>query len=111
MKGIGFKWDRNGKSISSLSRFKKTLAKSSCIITWFGNCTTFDRKTLQRIVRTAEKIIEVSLPSITNIYITRCIRKATNIEVFTLLPSGRRYRSIQSRTFRLCNSIRLLNSG
>ncbi|KAK1796158.1 hypothetical protein P4O66_009241 [Electrophorus voltai] len=98
---------------------------SSCIITWFGNCTAFDRKTLQRIVRTAEKIIGVSLPSITNIYITRCIRKATNImkdpthpshELFTLLPSGRRYRSIQSRTSRLCNSffpeaIRLLNSG
>ncbi|KAK1804857.1 hypothetical protein P4O66_019115, partial [Electrophorus voltai] len=71
---------------------------SSCIITWFGNCTTFDRKTLQRIVRTAEKIIGVSLPSITNIYITRCIWKATNIvkdptrpshELFTLLPSGR----------------------
>ncbi|KAK1783967.1 hypothetical protein P4O66_004636, partial [Electrophorus voltai] len=70
----------------------------SYIITWFGNCTTFDRKTLQRIVRTAEKIIEVSLPSITNIYLTRCIRKATNIvkdptnpshELFTLLPSGR----------------------
>ncbi|KAK1788502.1 hypothetical protein P4O66_016924 [Electrophorus voltai] len=72
---------------------------SSCIITWFGNCTVFDHKTLQRIVRTAEKIIGVSLPSITNIYITRCIRKATNIvkdathpshELFTLLPSGRR---------------------
>ncbi|KAK1795532.1 hypothetical protein P4O66_001241 [Electrophorus voltai] len=72
---------------------------SSCIITWFGNCTAFDRKTLQRIVRTAEKIIGVSLPSITDIYITRCIQKATNIvkdpthpshELFTLLPSGRR---------------------
>ncbi|KAK1798628.1 hypothetical protein P4O66_006921, partial [Electrophorus voltai] len=71
---------------------------SSCIITWFGNCTAFDRKTLQRIVRTAEKIIGVSLPCITNTYITRCIRKATNIvkdpthpshELFTLLPSGR----------------------
>ncbi|KAK1791630.1 hypothetical protein P4O66_013631, partial [Electrophorus voltai] len=71
---------------------------SSCIITWFGNCTAFNRKTLQRIVGTAEKIIGVSLPSITNMYITRCIRKATNIvkdpthpshELFTLLPSGR----------------------
>ncbi|KAK1783969.1 hypothetical protein P4O66_004634, partial [Electrophorus voltai] len=71
---------------------------SSCIITWFGNCTAFDCKTLQKIVRTAEKMIGVSLPSITNIYITRCLRKATNIvkdpthpshELFTLLPSGR----------------------
>ncbi|KAK1787477.1 hypothetical protein P4O66_002953 [Electrophorus voltai] len=75
---------------------------SSCIITWFGNCTAFDHKTLQRIVRTAEKIIWVSLPSITNIYITRCIRKASNIvkdpthpshELFTLLPSGRRLKT------------------
>ncbi|KAK2899377.1 hypothetical protein Q8A73_012506 [Channa argus] len=31
---------------------------SSCITAWFGNCTVSDRKTLQRIVRTAEKIIE-----------------------------------------------------
>ncbi|KAK3532864.1 hypothetical protein QTP70_000782 [Hemibagrus guttatus] len=35
---------------------------SSCITAWFGNC-----KILQRIVRTAEKIIGVSLPSITDI--------------------------------------------
>ncbi|KAK3575509.1 hypothetical protein QTP86_028228 [Hemibagrus guttatus] len=39
---------------------------SSCITAWFGNCTASDRKTLQRIVKTAEKIIGVSLPSITD---------------------------------------------
>ncbi|KAK1789658.1 hypothetical protein P4O66_015559, partial [Electrophorus voltai] len=69
---------------------------SSCITTWFGNCTVFDRKTLQRIVRTAEKIIVVTLPSITDIYTTRCICKATSIvedprhpshKLFTFLPS------------------------
>ncbi|KAK1798660.1 hypothetical protein P4O66_006946, partial [Electrophorus voltai] len=58
----------------------------------------FDRKTFHKIVRTVEKIIGVSLPSITDIYTTRCIRKATSIvedpthpshELFTLLPSGR----------------------
>ncbi|KAL7855621.1 hypothetical protein AOLI_G00192250 [Acnodon oligacanthus] len=49
---------------------------SSCIIAWFGNCTGSDRKTLQRIVRTAEKIIGASLPSIMDIYTTRCIRKS-----------------------------------
>ncbi|KAK3563650.1 hypothetical protein QTP86_032832 [Hemibagrus guttatus] len=52
---------------------------SSCITAWFGNCTVSDRKTLQRIVRTAEKIIGVSLPSITDMYTTHCIRKANNI--------------------------------
>ncbi|KAI5085379.1 gastrula zinc finger protein XlCGF28.1-like, partial [Silurus meridionalis] len=72
---------------------------SSCITAWFGNCTVSDRKTLQRIVRTAEKIIGVSLPSIMDIYTTHCIRKANSIvddhthpshTYFTLLPSGKR---------------------
>ncbi|KAI5086414.1 gastrula zinc finger protein XlCGF28.1-like [Silurus meridionalis] len=52
---------------------------SSCITAWFGNCTVSDRKTLQRIVRTAEKIIGVSLTSIMGIYTTRCINKANSI--------------------------------
>ncbi|KAI4904290.1 hypothetical protein NFI96_000159 [Prochilodus magdalenae] len=52
---------------------------SSCITAWFGNCTASDRKSLQRVVRTAEKIIGVSLPTITDIYTTHCIRKATSI--------------------------------
>ncbi|KAK3542861.1 hypothetical protein QTP70_006129 [Hemibagrus guttatus] len=72
---------------------------SSCNTAWFGNCTVSDRKTLQRIVRTAEKIIGVSLPSITDMYTTRCIRKANSIvddpthpshTLFTLLPFGKR---------------------
>ncbi|KAK3514879.1 hypothetical protein QTP70_033815, partial [Hemibagrus guttatus] len=71
---------------------------SSYITAWFGNCTSSDRKTLQCIVRTAEKIIGVSLPSITDIYTVHCIRKAKNIvddpthplhTLFTLLPSGK----------------------
>ncbi|KAK3546072.1 hypothetical protein QTP70_019989, partial [Hemibagrus guttatus] len=88
-----------GSNMSILSR---------CITAWFGNCTVSDRKTLQRIVRTAEKIIGVSLPTI-----TRCIRKANSIvddpthpshTLFTLLPSGKMYRSIRAHTTRLLNS-------
>ncbi|KAK3506365.1 hypothetical protein QTP70_000586 [Hemibagrus guttatus] len=52
---------------------------SSCITAWFENCTISDCKTLQRIVKRAEKIIGVSLPSITDMYTTRCIRKAHSI--------------------------------
>ncbi|KAK3529355.1 hypothetical protein QTP70_029327 [Hemibagrus guttatus] len=52
---------------------------SSCTTAWFGNCTVSDRKTLQRIVRSAEKVIGVSLPFIMDIYSTRCIRKANSI--------------------------------
>ncbi|GAA6102851.1 uncharacterized protein LOC112847167, partial [Tachysurus ichikawai] len=94
---------------------------SSCITVWFENCTISDRKTLQRIVRTAEKIIGVSLPSIRDIYTTRCIRKANSIvddpthrshTLLTLLTFGKRYRSIRALTTRLCNmqAIRLLNN-
>uniref|UniRef100_A0A8C1PH18 Reverse transcriptase domain-containing protein n=1 Tax=Cyprinus carpio TaxID=7962 RepID=A0A8C1PH18_CYPCA len=97
---------------------------STCINTWFGNWTITDRKTLQRIVRTAEKIIGVSLPSITDIYTTHCIRKAIRITsdpthplhlLFVLLSSGQKYRSIWARKVRLRDSffprvIRLLNS-
>lgn len=36
---------------------------SSCITAWFGNCTVSDRKTLQRIVRTAKKIVGVTFLS------------------------------------------------
>ncbi|KAK3528902.1 hypothetical protein QTP70_012084 [Hemibagrus guttatus] len=49
---------------------------SSCITAWFGNCTVSDHKTLQCIVRTAEKIIGVSLPSITDMPSTPRTRPA-----------------------------------
>ncbi|KAK3568852.1 hypothetical protein QTP86_017944, partial [Hemibagrus guttatus] len=71
---------------------------SSCITARFGNCTVLDRKTLQRIVKTAEKIIGVSLPSITDICTTCCLCKANSIvdgpthpshTLFTLLLSGK----------------------
>ncbi|KAI4894224.1 hypothetical protein NFI96_007333 [Prochilodus magdalenae] len=71
---------------------------SSCIIAWFGNHNASEHKTLQGIVRTAEKILGVSLPSVTDIHTTRCTRKALSIVkdpthpshgLSSLLPSGR----------------------
>ncbi|KAK3510967.1 hypothetical protein QTP70_027794, partial [Hemibagrus guttatus] len=73
-------------------------ALSSCITAWFGKCTVSNHKTLQQIVWTAENIIGVSLPSITDMYTTCCIHKANSIvddpthpshALFTLLPSGK----------------------
>ncbi|KAK3545918.1 hypothetical protein QTP70_016715, partial [Hemibagrus guttatus] len=46
---------------------------------WFGNCTVSDHKTLQQIVRTAEKMNRDSLPSIMDIYTTCCIHKVNSI--------------------------------
>ncbi len=86
---------------------------TSCITVWYGNFSTADRKTLQRTVNTAAKIIGAPLPSILDIFLARCSSKATSIvkdpthpshSLFQLLPSGRRYRSIRARSARLLNS-------
>ncbi len=95
------------------------------ITVWYGNCRAADRKTLQRTVNTAAKIIGAPLPSILDIFLTRCSSKANSIvkdpthpshSLFQLLPSGRWYRSIRARSTRLLNSffpqdVRALNSN
>ncbi len=97
---------------------------TSCITVWYGNCSAADRKTLQRTVNTAAKIIGVPLQSILDIFLARCSSKTNSIvkdpthpshSLFQLLPSGRRYRSIRARSARLLNSffpqaVRALNS-
>ncbi len=40
---------------------------TSCITVWYGACNASCRKSLQRIVRAAEKIVGVSLPSLQDI--------------------------------------------
>ncbi len=98
---------------------------TSCITVWYGNCSAADRKTLQRTVNTAAKIIGAPLPSILDIFLARCSSKTNSIvkdpthpshSLFQLLPSGRRYRSIRARSARLLNSffpqaVRGLNSN
>ncbi len=97
---------------------------TGCITAWFGNSTAGNRRALQRVVRTARHIVVGELPSLQDIYTRRCTRKARRIikdsshpshRLLSLLPSGRRLRSIRSRTSRLRDSffpqaIRLMNS-
>ncbi len=52
---------------------------TSCITVWYGNCSAADRKTLQRTVNTAAKIIGAPLPSILDIFLAQCSSKATSI--------------------------------
>ncbi len=73
---------------------------------------------------TARHIVGGELPSLQDIYTRRCTRKARRIikdsshpshRLLSLLPSGRCFRSIRSRTSRLRDSffpqaIRLMNS-
>jgi hypothetical protein len=49
---------------------------TGCITTWYGNCSAFDRKALQRVMYTAQYITGDELPAIQNLYARRCQRKA-----------------------------------
>ncbi len=99
-----------------LVRFNRATLESLlsyCCTVWFASCTAEDRKTLQRVVRTAERVIGTTLPPLSEIYAGRLHRKASSIskdpthpghQLFTTLPSGRRYRALGARTNRLLHS-------
>ncbi|KAK3529834.1 hypothetical protein QTP86_007200 [Hemibagrus guttatus] len=83
------------------------------ITTWFGNSTMQDRRALQRVVRSAERIIRTKLPDMHSIYSKRCWTKTRKIVkdlshpnngLFSLLQSGKRFRSLKANTERLRRS-------
>ncbi len=96
-----------------------------CISVWYGNSSSQDCKALQRVVRLAEHISGSALPSLQDIYLKCCKSRAVKIIkdsnhpsncLFTLLPSGKRFRCLMAKAERLRRSffpqaIRLLNSN
>uniref|UniRef100_A0A3P9IWZ8 Reverse transcriptase domain-containing protein n=1 Tax=Oryzias latipes TaxID=8090 RepID=A0A3P9IWZ8_ORYLA len=119
---------KNQLSSSILVNFYRCAIESiltSCISVWYGNCSVADRKALQRVVKTAQRITGTPLPALEDIQRKRCLRRARSIlkdsshpdhGLFNLLPSGRRFRSLRTRTTRFRNSffpkaVSLLNSS
>ncbi len=94
------------------------------ITVWFSSATKSDLRRLQRVVRTAEWISGTTLPSLQELYLSRVSKRAGKItldpshpahSLFELLPSGRRYRALSTRTTRHRNSffpqaIQLMNT-
>ncbi|KAK1792853.1 hypothetical protein P4O66_012763 [Electrophorus voltai] len=83
------------------------------ITVWFGNSTKQDRQALQRVVRSAERITHTELPDLQTIYykrrqtkFRRIVKDPThpNNRLFSLLRSGRRFRSLKTKTERLKRS-------
>ena len=118
---------RTGLSKSALTVFYRGTIKSIltyCISSWYGNSKAEERQRLSRVIKTAERIIGVPQLPLLGIYNNRCTCRAKCIiqdsshpshRLFSLLQSGRRYRSIRTRTSRLHNSffpsaVRLLNA-
>ena len=83
------------------------------ISVWFGSITQKDTLRLNRVVKTASRIIGRDLPSLEILYQQRMLGRATLIsqdtshpahDLFEPLPSSRRFRSIKTRTNRFSTS-------
>ncbi|KAI2667379.1 RNA-directed DNA polymerase from mobile element jockey [Labeo rohita] len=88
------------------------------MLVWYGSSTAADKKALQRVIKTAQNIIaKQQLPTLENIFTSRCLQKIHNIlkdsyhpahHLFERLPSGKCYKhgkqAIKTRTTRFMNS-------
>ncbi|KAK3547017.1 hypothetical protein QTP86_008809 [Hemibagrus guttatus] len=91
----------NGSEVESLSSFKFLGVHISEDLSCKGS--------LQRVLKTTQRIIGTQLPAIESLHHSRCQHRAHKIikdsshpshKLFNLLPSRRRYRSIHTRTSR-----------
>ena len=107
---------RFGIAQEIMIRFYRTIIESIIIfsiVVWFGRAGQEEKQQLDAIVKGASRIIGSELPSIEYIYQARCAQKSRGIawdtthpanHLFELLPSGKRYRSVKTRTTRHKNS-------
>ncbi len=115
--------DRGGswrQGFKSLTRLNLTQACERLDFFQSGRVQFTDFKTFQlvyrrlrRVVRTAERIVGTTLPTLQELYLSRVSKRAGKItldpshpahSLFDLLPSGRRYRALSTRTTRHRNS-------
>ena len=95
--------------------YRDTIETVLCnsITAWYGTASKLDKRRLQRAVRIAERITGVSLPPTEALYAARTRKRAERIVadplhpghyLFGLLPSGRRYRTLYTKTSRHRNN-------
>ncbi len=100
-----------------LKQFYSAIIESvlcTSITVWFSSATKSDLRSLQRVVRTAERIIGTTLPTLQELYSSRVSKRPGKItldpshpaqSLFELLPSGRHYRALSTRMARHRNSV------
>ena len=101
---------------SILTQFYRAATESILtfsITVWYSSACQKDKDQLERIVRTASKIIGSDMKPIASLHSLRSDRKVMAIaqdtshpanHLFQSLPSGRRYRALRDRTSRFQNS-------
>ena len=105
-----------GVSQEILVSFYRALIESILtfsITVWYGGLSQEDKNRLDRVVKTAEKIIGCKLPPLSGIYHQRVVSRSKKItadqthpasHLYCPLPSGRRYRSLKCKTNRFRDS-------
>ncbi|KAL3054508.1 hypothetical protein OYC64_017447 [Pagothenia borchgrevinki] len=90
--------------VNFYTSMRYTDTSTSPITIWYAAATAKDKGRLQRVIRSAEKVIGCNLPSLHDLHASRTLRRAGKIvadpshpghKLFTPLPSGRRLRSIR----------------
>ncbi|XP_077951716.1 uncharacterized protein LOC144389796 [Gasterosteus aculeatus] len=78
----------------------------SSITVWYAAATAKDKGRLQRVIRSAERLIGCNLPSLQDLFASRSLKRGKKIgadpshprqNLFVPLPSGRRLRSIGTK--------------
>jgi hypothetical protein len=105
-----------GLSPKTLTNFYRCTIESilsHCITTCYGICTANNRRALQRVVRSAQRITGVKLPAVQDTYSSRYHRKAKKIikdnnhprhYLLTPLPSRRQKLFFNLKVITLLNS-------
>ncbi|KAL0195028.1 hypothetical protein M9458_008600 [Cirrhinus mrigala] len=73
---------KNQLSSAILVNFYRCTIESiltNCVTVWYGSCSVAERKALQRVVKTAQRIIGTPLPAIEDIQKKHCMRRARSI--------------------------------
>ena len=98
-----------------LLNFYRSIIESiltSSITVWFHRATQYDLLKFISLIKQAQKIIKIDLPTLENLYVQRLTRKTDLIlkdnsrsahDYFTFLPSGRRMRLFKGNS-RFLNS-------
>ncbi len=97
-----------------LTQFYSAIIESvlcTSITVWFSSATKYDLRRLRRVVQPSR--IGTTLPTLQELYLSRVSQRAGKNtldpshpahSLFELLPSGRRYRALSTRTTRHRNS-------
>ncbi|XP_071228836.1 uncharacterized protein [Salvelinus alpinus] len=97
------KFGLSPKALTNFYRCTIESILSGCITAWYGNCSAHNRKALQRVVRSAQRISGGKLPALQDTYTTRCHRKAIKIIKDNNHPSHCLFTPLSSRR-RVCGA-------